>query len=714
MNFSYKKYAGLIIGISAFLLLEVASLFFSANLSIEIAKDAEAVNIAGRQRMLSQRITKSLLDSKNFLYTGNKNSTSELSKAADLFNSTINAFNQGGEIIGADSLTTLIQPVTTVASKIAVTEGLSIWKNYKQLIDTALTAIQEGSNSQDIALQQAIDYGRENNLTLLKLMNDLTVDLEGVASSKADKLELIHTVGLLLTILIFLALFFFSLRQLFKSDRIIAQQQIENDQILETVEEGLFLVDADFNIGEQQSTKTSEIFSHTDTIKEDLLGFLGDYISAKDKETTKEYFDLLFDERKPEKLITELNPLKQVAIQVPDSNLGFIKKSLRFTFKRVIEDNTIKRILTTISDITTEIKLKEDLAKSEKAQSDQMNMLTLLINTDQKVMNSFIKMSAKNYTKINATLKEETDSNSELIHKAQKVMTIMHGVKGEASALSIKNIANLAHDFENLAQELIEKITLSGEDFIPLTVILEKMISYNETINGLNNKLFTAKSNNSENQEHLAPIHQKQQWENLYNLSDQIAQRQGKSVEFISSGLNDYSLSNSLHDFINTAAIQLIRNSINHGIETTEKRHQLGKKDTGLLTLNLYQFKDKSFELVFKDDGKGIDLDKLGQRAIEAKIITAKQLEELSNRQIISLMFHKGLSTADSIDQDSGRGVGMSLLWEKAQEVGGKINIQTSKNSGTAIKIKIPSSILQNITSEALDSSQSIEQNQFA
>ena len=236
------------------------------------------------------------------------------------------------------------------------------------------------------------------------------------------------------------------------------------------------------------------------------------------------------------------------------------------------------------------------------------------------------------------------------------------------------------------------------------------MISYNETINGLNTKLFNSISSTEPSEKAvLTPSANKEQWNNLYDLTDQIALRQAKNIEFISSGLNDYELSNSLYEFINTAAVQLIRNSINHGIETTEERRQMGKKETGLLTLNLYQFKDKSFELAFKDDGRGIDLVKLGERAIAANVITEETLKTLTERQIISLMFHKGLSTSNSIDQDSGRGVGMSLLWEKTQEVDGKINIQTSKNAGTAIRIKIPANILDDLPTKMTQSASNLE-----
>lgn len=700
MNFNYAKYKGLIIGITAFLFLEVTILTTNYAVSFEISKDAEAVNIAGRQRMLSQRITKALIDSQNFINTQSNRSTEELKKASNLFDNTLAAFKQGGDVIGADNNATLIPPVSSEKSIVAVDQGLSIWKQYKQLIDTAIIQIQNRDKTQDLALQEAIDYGRENNLGLLKLMNDLTVDLEGVASSKATRLQLIQTVGLGLTVLVFLILIFYSLRHLQRSDAVIVEQQKQNKRILETVDEGLFLVDDQLIISDQQSTKMQDIFSREDTKGEDLLEFLDDYISQKDKQTTKEYFDLLFDERKPEKLISDLNPLQQVSIQVADGNLGFIKKSLKFTFKRVIEGGSIRRILTTISDITVEVKLKEELAKAEKSQSEQMNLLSVIVNADQLAISSFIKSASKNFKEINQVLKGHTESINELKSKAQSLITSMHKVKGDASALSIDILSTLAHDFENEAQLLTEKPNLGGEDFIPLTVILEKMISYNETINGLYQKIFPQHIVVRSQTEDMQAIEKpnksiKEQWKPLYDLTESVANRQQKSVEFVSSGLNDYSLPEKLKNYINTAAIQLIRNSINHGIETPQERENINKDSTGLLSLNLYQFKDNSYELVFKDDGKGIQEKALITRALETGIIQEEQIKQLSKKQILSLMFHPGLSTTAEIDEDSGRGVGMSLLSQMTQKIGGKINIQTANNIGTTFKIKIPASIME-------------------
>ncbi len=689
MNFNYAKYKGIIFGITLFLILEVSILTTNFFLSFDIAKDAEAVNIAGRQRMLSQRITKSLLDTQVSIYKATNNSIQELKSSTQLFDSTINAFNSGGDITGAAGKKITIQPVTSELSIAAVSEGLIIWTQYKILINEAITAISNNESYKINSLNAAISFGRENNLQLLKLMNDLTVDLEGVASSKAFTLQLIQTIGIILGGMTFFIIIFYSLRQLQRNDATILEKQKENERILETVDEGLFLVDSELNIGDQQSNKILDIFSREDTKGKHLLDFLGNFVSSKDRDTTKEYFDLLFDNRKPERLIGDLNPLREIAIQVPDGNLGFQKKSLKFAFKRVKENNEIKRILTTISDISTEVKLKEELAKSEKANLDQMNILSIIINSNQASIANFIINAQENYEHMNSVLKEETQDYTDFKAKIQKLITSMHRTKGDASALSIELITGLAHEFETIAQELNNQPKVCGEDFVPLTIILEKMMSYNEALSGLYKKIYGNKDK-AISVPSSATDDIKTRWENLYSLSNKIASRKNKPIEFIASGLNDFPLPEKLRQYINTVAIQLIRNSIDHGIETKEERISFGKDEQGLISLNLIKFNDDSFELSFQDDGNGIHQDRLVQRAIEANIITQEKAALLSPKKILSLLFHPGLSTSETIDEDSGRGVGMFLVLEETNAIGGKISIQTAKGVGTTFKIKIP------------------------
>ena len=146
----------------------------------------------------------------------------------------------------------------------------------------------------DQALSIAIEQGKNYNLPLLGLMNDLTVDLENVARSKATRLRLIQTVGISLAIINFFIIMFHFLKQLRQSDKKIAAAQQETQEILETVNEGLFLVDKDLVLGEQHSEAIEEIFERRDIVGITIDDLLGKIISKKDLATAKDFVTLLF------------------------------------------------------------------------------------------------------------------------------------------------------------------------------------------------------------------------------------------------------------------------------------------------------------------------------------------------------------------------------------------------------------------------------------
>jgi len=440
-------------------------------------------------------------------------------------------------------------------------------------------------------------------------------------------------------------------------------------------------------ISEQQSSKLKHIFD-SDGSGKPLLEFLENFISTKDSNTTKEYFDLLFDERKPEQLIGDLNPLKEVRMQIEEGNFKVKKKTLRFSFKRVIKNNEIEKVLTTISDITEEVALREELEKLEKDKSNQLEMLSTVLNSDQTLLKNFIINTDKSFQVINELLRNDSLTSTELKEKVVSIIEAVHGIKGESSALGISELTTLASNFEEIADKLLSTPDLSGEDFIPLTVELEKMIKFNDSINILRKKFASNIAPSTETG--IETFQDNRQWDSLHQLTDKVSQRQNKQAELVTSGLSEATLTPEMQTYINTIAVQFIRNSITHGIEATQTRIEHGKPPKGKMFLSLYQLKDNSFELVFKDDGHGIDKNKLLNRAIKANIINQDQALKMTTSQTISLLFHTGLSTSESVDVDSGRGVGMSLILDKTNRLNGKISIQTNKQSGTTFTIKIP------------------------
>jgi len=147
----------------------------------------------------------------------------------------------------------------------------------------------------------------------------------------------------------------------------------------------------------------------------------------------------------------------------------------------------------------------------------------------------------------------------------------------------------------------------------------------------------------------------------------------------------DRSLIESLHDPL----IHIIRNSIDHGIETPDERRKKGKPEKGLLSINAYN-EGNNVILDIKDDGKGIDPVALKEKVIEKGFMNESDLNELTEKEILNLVFIPGLSTAKKISNVSGRGVGMDVVKNNIEKMNGQTYIDSQKGKWTKLSIKLP------------------------
>ncbi|HOK91672.1 MAG TPA: chemotaxis protein CheA, partial [Spirochaetota bacterium] len=131
----------------------------------------------------------------------------------------------------------------------------------------------------------------------------------------------------------------------------------------------------------------------------------------------------------------------------------------------------------------------------------------------------------------------------------------------------------------------------------------------------------------------------------------------------------------------------MIRNAIDHGIETSEERKKAGKSPHGMITLKAYH-QEWNVYIDIIDDGRGIEIEKVRRKAIELGIASPE--EELSREKILSFIFHPGFSTAEKATELSGRGVGMDVVKTNIEQLRGSVDIKTKEGEGTLIRIKLP------------------------
>jgi len=167
-----------------------------------------------------------------------------------------------------------------------------------------------------------------------------------------------------------------------------------------------------------------------------------------------------------------------------------------------------------------------------------------------------------------------------------------------------------------------------------------------------------------------------------------LSKELGKQINLVMEG-KDTELDRKVIDEIGDPLVHLVRNSIDHGIEPAEERQHLGKPIQGTLELAAKQ-EGNSIVIIVKDDGRGIDVEKIKAKALEKGMFTDQELELMDEASIINLIFSPGFSTAATVTDISGRGVGLDVVKAKIQSLNGSIIVESQVSQGTVFTIKLP------------------------
>ena len=167
-----------------------------------------------------------------------------------------------------------------------------------------------------------------------------------------------------------------------------------------------------------------------------------------------------------------------------------------------------------------------------------------------------------------------------------------------------------------------------------------------------------------------------------------LSKKLGKNIDLTIVG-KDVELDKTIIEAINDPLTHLVRNSVDHGIETPEDRIKKGKDARGLIVLKAYHAAGQVV-IEISDDGKGLDGDVLAETAIKKGLITSDQAKVMSEKERINLILLPGFSTAKKITDVSGRGVGMDVVKTNLDQLGGSIEIESEVGKGSTISIKLP------------------------
>jgi len=559
--------------------------------------------------------------------------------------------------------------------------------------DTAGSSLSREGREHYAAVKRAQLFASENARPLQTQLANLATSLQHTSSDAATRLRALLMGGVFAALVLAAVAAYFQLSRA-RHERVAREAREQTRDILKTVREGFFLLDAHYRIGSVWSDALTRMFARSDFAGLTFEELLQDQVPATTLATAMKYIKLLWGDRAHENLMKSINPLGQLEITMDNGHGGKETRYLQFDFHRVMGPEGIKHVLCSVGDITSSVLLARELHESQENASAQLDMM----------------------------------------------VGMMH----------LKSVANRVHTLEDMVGECKKKPELSGNDFLPMVLKLDDLLAHLRNVREMAARLTvlkdtvpgaaaaaasagthpaaattgthypaaapsapaaganattpaaaasgapggaTARGGAAPAAPGKAPSPERvaRRVEDLspalYSMAERLAQDHAKRFRLTLNGLADVPAPYAAT--IKDCLIQMLRNAAVHGIEPPEVRRANAKKDPGSVLVDFRKVTE-GYELVFEDDGAGIAPEALKAAAVRRQLITEEDAALMDTRAAMALIFRPGFSTQEEISMDAGRGVGMDVVARSVYALGGKIGVSTHAGKFTRFKIVLP------------------------
>jgi len=540
-------------------------------------------------------------------------------------------------------------------------------------------------------------FASDNAHALQAQLSSLASTLQQNSSQAAARLRALLASGVLAALVLAGAAAYFQFTRA-RHERAARDAQEQTRDILKTVREGFFLLDANYRIGSVWSDALTRMFSREDFAGLSFEDLLKDLVPAATLATATKYIKLLWGDRAHENLMKSINPLGQLEITMDNGHGGKETRYLQFDFHRVMGPEGIKHVLCAVGDITSSVLLARELQDSQDNANQQLDMMLGMLHVDPLQLVSFLDTAETGLKLVNTILKEPARTDAEFRKKLTGLFRELHSIKGEASTLNLRSIASRVHAIEDMVSDCKKRPELTGNDFLPMVLKLDDLLAHLKSVREMASRLSTLKDEPAASPAAAAaaaaapaPARPRAAVEDLtpalQAMAERLAADHAKRFRLSLSGLGEVPAAYGAT--VKDCIIQMLRNAAVHGIESPEVRRGQSKDEGGTVQVDFRRAGD-GYELVFEDDGAGIAVEALKAAAVRKQLITEEEAALLDTRTTMALIFRPGFSTQDDVSMDAGRGVGMDVVARSVYALGGKIGVSTHPGRFTRFKIVLP------------------------
>jgi two-component system, chemotaxis family, sensor kinase CheA len=484
------------------------------------------------------------------------------------------------------------------------------------------------------------------------------------------------------------------------------------DAILKTSIQGLFWLDGKGKIDPRVSSSLGTLFRRQDFGNLTFEKLIGPVVSAKTLTVARAYLTRLLDSGRDE---TQPDPMQDVEIRLPNADGSFETAHYSFDFSIVDAPQEPRSWMVRVTDISSRVQQHRELEDLRVQVVTQGEILRSVLKAGGTRFGAFLQRTDASMNTINTVLKKPAREAGAFRAKLDETLEEVGRIRRDAATLNLDGLQAAAKDFEDALQELRSRDALSGSDFLPLAVKLDALYGQFAWLRSLTSQAAPVRETEpappeprvtengtqilegpqliAELAQGAAPAGQRiaavgSLESTLATLTDLVAQENQKTVILACSGL--HLVPPRYQATVKNVAIQLIRNAVVHGVEPLAERKEAGKPPDATLKLEFNSAPGGGFELLFKDDGRGLDPKQVREVAVAKGLLSDAEASELNDRQAIKLIFKSGYTTLEDAGSDPKHGTGMSLVRRYVHEADGKIALASIPGQETRFKVTLP------------------------
>ena len=522
-------------------------------------------------------------------------------------------------------------------------------------------------------------------------------------------------------------------------EELIAAKMRQVRDILDNVEQGLFVMGFDGSISPEYS-KSAPMILGVEKLEslslslhlmpsqlDDLMGWLA---LVKTKSATMRW----------EKLV-KIAPIQDMEVTAADGDVRFI----RFRYQKMFDSKgDVEKIMVLVSDETEARRIEKVVAEEKERHENEVRTILGLVNNLPEAIHDFFKDTEKRFGdlrdliesmhKRSVMARDRFPDGPDFHPMADEISRIfrdLHTIKGNAGTYGFESLARLAHRSEDVLEDLKEPISVRTSNTLSsLLDLMGKMEAAYEEILHTEKRLAGSGSGGDtlvqvsegkiEHLERLATALDNvsthvvgdveairpllQACRSLRNVPlARLGEKYRTLVQRISGKLEKQVVFHVLpatmevdpHFLgpVDEALVHMLRNAVDHGIETPAVRVAAGKPELGSIVMEVAIAEDQ-ITIQLTDDGGGIDSERVVRKAIEEGLVSSSQVDSLTDDQKLGLIFESGVSTSGVVTDISGRGVGMAAVRDCIEALGGRISLTSRLHEGTQVVIQLPSRFL--------------------